>query len=182
MRDSSFSVEVTVVLMFCGERETKRKDVEKKKRDHAPVGGDQAAGGRGCKGLGYLPAAWTHWLFFSPLRTTWVERAAPPEESKRLDTGSKIYQRYFAQTVNVDGTPRWRGHTSTASADPYLLSTYTGVWGGGGVGGVSGGAAAVTDVDPSPLLWCPRSRISAPQALSFLSCSPTHFILLFWQD
>lgn len=57
MRDSSFSVEVTVVLMFCGERETKRKDVEKKKRDHAPVGGDQAAGGRGCKGLGYLPAA-----------------------------------------------------------------------------------------------------------------------------
>lgn len=31
MRDSSFSVEVTVVLMFCGERETKRKDVKKKK-------------------------------------------------------------------------------------------------------------------------------------------------------
>lgn len=42
-----------------------------------PEGGDQAAAGRGCEGLGYLLTARTHQLFSSRFGTTWVAAAAP---------------------------------------------------------------------------------------------------------
>lgn len=47
--DSNFSVEVIVVLMFCREGNKGRV-----KEARVPEGGDQAAAGRGCEGLGYL--------------------------------------------------------------------------------------------------------------------------------
>ena len=52
--DSGFSVEVIVVLMFC---RVGNKAQSMSKKPGFPEGGDRAAAGRGCEGLGYLLAA-----------------------------------------------------------------------------------------------------------------------------
>lgn len=135
-----------------------------------PEGGDQAAAKGGCKGLGYLVAAWAQQLLSPLLRTTWVDGIAP--------WGIRLCTRKQKEPLRVLVMQHnWRSHTlrrwtdtSSASSDPHLLSTTPWL--------ISRGVVAVSDGWP-----CTSSLISPVThhwpGSTFLSMQvATHFIML----